>query len=76
MCIRDRGNYVCTIKLQDLAAVANAEKKIPDEWINADGNGLTNAYLAYALPLIQGEPASPKINGLPSYARLKKVRAQ
>ena len=71
-----QGNYVCTIKLQDLAAVANAEKKIPDEWINADGNGLTNAYLAYALPLIQGEPASPKINGLPSYARLKKVRAQ
>ena len=30
------------------------EKKIPREWINAEGNGVNHQFIEYALPLIQG----------------------
>ena len=72
----ENGNYTCSIKLMELTDVANAEKKIPDEWINAEGNGLLPAFQAYALPLIQGQPERPTENGLPRFARLKKVQAR
>ena len=71
-CVRD-GGYVCTPKLFDLEDVANHEKKMPDAWINAEGNGILRPFIDYALPLIQGETAMVKENGLPRFARLKKV---
>ncbi|MEN6314233.1 MAG: 6-phosphofructokinase [Clostridiaceae bacterium] len=67
--------YKCNIKLINLTDVANAEKKIPREWINKEGNGLNNEFIKYALPLIQGESAPPIENGLPRFAKLKKVLA-
>ena len=68
------GKYVCNIKLFDLAEVANTEKKVPLEMINAEGNGLTQAFIDYALPLIQGEPKMTYENGVPRFARLKKIQ--
>jgi 6-phosphofructokinase 1 len=70
------GNYVCNIKLMDLADVANTEKKVPQEWINAEGNNVSAAYIDYALPLIQGQPNMVYENGLPRFAKLKKIKAQ
>lgn len=70
------GNYVCEIKLMDLSDVANTEKKVPDEMINADGNGITDAFIDYALPLIQGVPQMKYENGMPRFAHLKKVVAK
>lgn len=70
-----KGSYVCNIKLVDLTEVANAEKKIPDEMINEAGNGMTDKFIEYALPLIQGAPQIPFEHGLPRFARLKKVKA-
>ena len=55
---------------------ANFEKKVPLEWINAEHNGVTQAFIDYALPLIQGETQMRKENGLPRFARLKKVIAK
>ena len=57
----------------DLNSIANAEKMIPLNWITADGVGLTQEFIDYALPLIQGEPNARKENGLPSYAKLKMI---
>ncbi|MDR0839930.1 MAG: 6-phosphofructokinase [Christensenellaceae bacterium] len=71
-----QGKYVCNIKLMDLADVANAEKKVPQEWINSAGNGLNEPFIQYALPLIQGEPQRTLENGLPRFARLKKIAAK
>ncbi|HEY5537126.1 MAG TPA: 6-phosphofructokinase [Acetobacterium sp.] len=65
--------YKCRIKMFDLIDVANAEKKIPREWINAAGNQLLPAFIDYALPLIQGETKMPKEDGLPRFANLKKI---
>ena len=74
-CIED-GKYVCKTKLFNLTDVANTEKKVPIEWINAEHNGVTQAFIDYALPLIQGETQMRKENGLPRFARLKKVIAK
>jgi len=56
--------YAVTTGLAPLAEVANAEHTLPREYINEAGNGVTEAFLEYARPLI-GEPLSP-------YARLAK----
>ncbi len=67
------GKYICDIKLFDLSDVANTEKKFPAEWINETKDGVTKEYLDYVMPLIQGEPATPRKDSLPVYANLKKV---
>ena len=70
------GKYHCKMVLLPLSSVANFEKKVPVEWINAEGNGLKHEFIDYVLPLIQGEPELPLENSLPRYARLKKVLAK
>ncbi len=72
-CSREGGKYTCKTKLFDLSEVANFEKKVPLEWINAEGNGVTQAFIDYALPLIQGDAKAPTEHSLPRFARLKKV---
>lgn len=73
---RENGSeYKCNFKLVNLSTVANAEKKIPRDWINSEGTGLTQAFINYALPLIKGESAPPMEEGLPRFAKLKKVLA-
>ncbi|MBO5918437.1 MAG: 6-phosphofructokinase [Oscillospiraceae bacterium] len=70
----DRSNgYSCVPVLQPLDIVANIEKKVPRAWINDAGNGLTDAFIDFVLPLVQGEPDTPRENALPRFARLKKV---
>jgi 6-phosphofructokinase 1 len=68
--------YKCETALVDLADVANAEKKVPREWINEAGNGLLKPFVDYALPLIRGETALETEDGLPRFAELKKVLAR
>ena len=70
------GQYACRMKLIPLSDVANYEKKVPVEWIVPEGNNVTQDFIDYALPLIQGVPEIPLENGLPRYARLKKVLAE
>jgi 6-phosphofructokinase 1 len=70
------GEYRCNYTLLPLASVANFEKKVPLEWINAEQNGVTQDLIDYVLPLIQGEIDIPKVDGLPRYAKLKKVLAK
>ena len=70
------GKYTCKTKLLPLNSVANFEKKVPREWINKAGNNVTQDFIDYALPLIQGQPKRETENSLPRYARLKKVIAK
>ena len=74
-CDRTNG-YKCEPKLFNLSDVANFEKKFPKEWITAEGNNVTDEFIKYALPLIQGETKLEKEDGLPRFARLKKVFAK
>ena len=70
------GAYHCKMVLLPLSSVANYEKKVPQEWINEEGNGLKREFIDYVLPLIQGEPELSLVDSLPRYARLKKVLAK
>jgi ATP-dependent phosphofructokinase / diphosphate-dependent phosphofructokinase len=63
--------YRWTIGEAPLSAVANQEKKVPRNFICADGFGITAACRSYLLPLIGGEGYPPYRNGLPRYAELK-----
>jgi len=65
--------YSWTIAEAPLAKVANVEKKMPRAFISKDGFGITQECRAYLEPLIQGEDYPPYKNGIPQYARLKKV---
>ena len=49
---------------------------MPREFISEDGFSITAAARAYFTPLIQGEDYPPYKDGLPQYARLKKVLAE
>ena len=70
------GHYLCKTKLLPLTEVANTEKKVPREWINAAGNGVEQPFIDYVLPLIQGEPKLPKLDSLPRFAKLRKIQAE
>ena len=72
-CTRDGNNYTCETVLEPLDICANFEKKVPREWINAEGNGIEQPFIDYVLPLIQGELKVPQENSLPRFAKLKKV---
>jgi 6-phosphofructokinase 1 len=60
--------YQIEVCSYDIADIANKEKVIPREWINEKGNHVTNDFITYALPLIQGEVRPTFIQGMPNYA--------
>jgi len=57
-----------------LQKAANEEQKVPLQWIKEDNTGLTQDYIDYALPLIQGDEKAKLEDGLPRFAKLKKLR--
>jgi len=67
-------HYTCETGLAPLTDVANNVKKLPREWINEDGVSMNFQFLRYAQPLIQGEITLPHDAGVPTFARLDKVR--
>ena len=62
--------YIMVPELYDIEKVANEEKTVPDEYINESGNGVTEAFLNYARPLIQGELYPIMENGVPQHLKL------
>lgn len=67
------GKYKCNMKLMPVNLAANTEKTVPLNWIINNGTMLSQEFIDYALPLIQGESKAPLEDGLPRFARLKKV---
>ena len=63
--------YKWEIGVADLKNVANVEKKMPEDFISADGFNITAKCVQYLAPLIAGEDYPPYKNGLPAYVRLK-----
>lgn len=61
------------IGVADLKDVANVERKMPRDFISADGFHITDQCRAYLSPLIAGEDYPPYRNGLPDYVVLRNV---
>ena len=74
-CDRENG-YKCEYVLFDLEKVANFEQKVPLEWITEDKSNVTADFIKYCAPLIAGDLVMPMENGLPRFAKLKKVFAE
>lgn len=64
-------NYRIDYITEDVNLICNQEKTVPLEWITNDGSDIGEEFVAYALPLIQGEVAVPSENGLPKFAYRK-----
>ncbi len=72
--VREKGSqYKCSTGLAELSDVANGENKVPREYINEQGNGVTQAMLDYVRPLVKGQ-ALIKVgdDGLPVYMRFER----
>ncbi len=71
--VMKNGKYTCVMEPMALELAANTEKTVPQNWIIKDGTYVSKEYIDYALPLIQGDSKAPLENGLPRFAKLKKV---
>ena len=66
-------DYSVDYELVDIKKVAGKTKHMPDEFINADGNGVTQAFHAYCRPLLgSGIPESHRLRA-PSVKKILHV---
>ena len=63
--------YRWKIGAAPLGEIANRERKMPTDFISADGFHITPQCRRYLEPLIAGEAPPPYKNGLPDYVRLR-----
>ena len=59
--------YMSTTGVYDVHRIANGEKVVPREWINKEGNYVTEEFLDYVRPLIQGNYQPMMVEGLPRH---------
>ena len=59
--------YTVVIEDADASLIANQEKMLPKEYLNAAQNNITDAAIDYFMPLIQGELNIKMNMGLPMH---------
>jgi len=59
--------YAYRVSHKPVCDIANMVKKVPDEYINAEGNYITRECAEYVLPLIEGEAIPKFYKGIPQY---------
>lgn len=67
----DGDDYQIDYVLKDVNVICNQEKCVPAAWITADGSDVTEDFIRYARPLIQGEVTVPTEDGVPKFAYRK-----
>lgn len=68
MCIKREGDsegYSVSYDSVDIELVANKVKYVPDDFINEEGNNVTDKCVRYMLPLVNGDAPYFTSNGLP-----------
>lgn len=63
--------YCVEYDIEKVEVVANREKTVPLEWINEDGNDVTDEMVTYLKPLIRGTVQTPFRGGLPDYVDIR-----
>ena len=64
--------YMSSSGIYDVHRIANNEKLVPREWVNKEGNYITDEFINYIEPLIQGDYQPFMVNGLPQHLVLNK----
>lgn len=60
--------YALTFETADVNLICNQEKGVPAEWIVEEGSDVSEAFITYAKPLIQGKVEVPSEDGVPKFA--------
>lgn len=60
--------YTLAFQTADVNSICNEEKIVPAAWITSDGSDISDDFIAYAKPLIQGHVDLPTKDGLPDFA--------
>lgn len=59
--------YQTATGIYDVHKIANGEKLVPREWITRDGTYVTEEFIDYVRPLIQGDSPSVMVDGIPRH---------
>ncbi|MBQ7943590.1 MAG: 6-phosphofructokinase [Lachnospiraceae bacterium] len=59
--------YQCATAVKDVHKIANDEKCVPRNWINKDGTYVTDEFITYVEPLIQGDVSPVMVDGIPRH---------
>ena len=59
--------YQCGTEVKDVHKIANDEKLVPREWVNEEGTYVTDEFVAYVRPLIQGDVSPVMVDGIPRH---------
>ena len=59
--------YQCGTEVKDVHKIANDEKLVPREWVNKEGTYVTNEFISYVRPLIQGDVSPVMVDGIPRH---------
>ena len=59
--------YQCGTEVKDVHKIANDEKLVPREWVNEEGTYVTNEFISYVKPLIQGDVSPVMVDGIPRH---------
>lgn len=59
--------YQCSTEVKDVHKIANDEKLVPREWVNEEGTYVTDEFVTYVKPLIQGDVSPVMVDGIPRH---------
>lgn len=59
--------YQCGTAVRDVHKIANDEKCVPRNWITEDGTYVTEDFITYVEPLVQGDVDPIMVNGIPRH---------
>ncbi|MDR1017507.1 MAG: 6-phosphofructokinase [Lachnospiraceae bacterium] len=59
--------YQCGTEVKDVHKIANDEKVVPRDWINKEGTYVTDEFISYVRPLIQGDVSPVMVDGIPRH---------
>ena len=59
--------YQCGTAVKDVHKIANDERLVPREWVNKEGTYVTDDFVTYVRPLIQGDVSPVMVDGIPRH---------
>ncbi|MDO4619977.1 MAG: 6-phosphofructokinase [Lachnospiraceae bacterium] len=59
--------YQAGTEVKDVHKIANDERLVPREWVNEEGTYVTDEFITYVRPLIQGDVAPIMVDGIPRH---------
>lgn len=62
--------YQCSTGIYDVHKISNVEKLVPRSWINKEGCHITEEFLDYVRPLIQGDMQPISVDGIPRHLNM------